>query len=671
MIALALRRAGENGGVRAPSGGEGPASVMDSPRWPDLDLAEQDPAPGPAPPEVPPPAEFPPRRRRSPIVPLLLGLLVVACGCLLIIGALALTLPNARSLEPLPHPSVVLLSADGRAFARRGSYKEAPVAVASLPAYVPAAFIAIEDRRFYHHWGVDPVGIARASLTNLRSGHVRQGGSTITEQLAKTTFLDGRRTFGRKIQELFIALALEMRLTKAQILGRYLSSIYFGDGVYGLRAASRHYFGVPPERLTLGEAAVLAGMVKAPSALDPLDHPEASVARARLVLQAMVRDHAISPDQAAHPGVVLLQPPRPLPFGGWFADWVGPQAETALPRGYGEVRIATTLNARLQAIAEQVVAGALQGPGRRQGASQAALVAMRKDGAVIAMVGGADYRTSQFNRAVQALRQPGSAFKLFVYLAAVRDGARPDTPVSEEPLTLGHWTPRNFEGQSGRTLTLRDAFALSSNIAAVRLEQRVGRRAVMRTARELGVTTPFKDDPTLALGSSEMSLLQLTGAYAAIDDGKAPVRPYGLAQGPETDTDAPVPADLDEGQRGAMLDLLQAVVQQGTGRAARLDGAGVFGKTGTAQDHRDAVFVGFTGDTVIGVWLGNDDHSPMRGVTGGGLPAQMWRDFTARAIQAGLITPSAAPQPTVQPEAQDLGAMVRGWFRKLGRLFGG
>lgn len=506
---------------------------------------------------------------------LFLGLSCAAIGSLLIVALLAVVLPSSRALQPLSHPSLLLLTADGRPLARRGSYKDTPVTITSLPRFVPAAFVSIEDHRFYSHWGIDPIGLARAAWANLRSGHVREGGSTITQQLAKTTFLNAHRTFGRKAPELFIAFAIEMRLTKAQILDRYLSSIYFGDGTYGLRAASWHYFDVPPEQMTLGEAALLAGMVKAPSALNPLQHPDASVRRARVVLAAMVKFGAISATQAAHPGQVRLQPPRPLPFGGYFADWVAPQAEKSLERNYGEIQLVTTLDSRLQALAEQAISTGLSSHGRKEGVSEAALVAMRRDGAVVAMVGGRDYQTNQFNRAVQALRQPGSAFKLFVYLTAIHDGWRPATLVSEAPVTIGGWTPRNFDGQSRRDLTLTDAFARSSNIAAVRLEERVGRRSVMRTARELGVTTPMKNDPTLALGSSEMTLLQLTSAYAAIADGRAPIRAYGLPNAGVANARLTTP--LNAVDRYVMLQLLRAVVLQGTGRAARL-AVPVFGK---------------------------------------------------------------------------------------------
>jgi penicillin-binding protein 1A len=571
-------------------------------------------------------------------------------------------LPLGRALEPLPNPTLVLVSADGKAFARRGSYKEAPVDAAKLPKYVPGAFIAIEDRRFYRHFGIDLIGVGRAMATNIRHGEVRQGGSTLTQQLAKTAFLSPERTLRRKLQEAFIALWLEARLTKAEILSRYLSSVYFGDGVFGLRGAAQHYFAKPPEKLTLGEAAMLAGLVKAPSALNPADHPQAALKRQRVVLAAMVETKAITEAQAQRARRVRIRTAEPLPVGGYFADWAAPQLKQALDPQYGRMQVRTTLDSRLQRRAERAVRSWLDNQGKRQGASQAALVAMRPDGAVVAMVGGRDYGQSQFNRVVQAKRQPGSAFKLFVYLAALRDGARPDSIVSDEPITVGGWTPRNYERTSGGLMTLEDAFAESSNIAAVRISETVGREKVIEAAQDLGVTSPLVRDATLPLGTSEMTLIELTSAYAAVAAGHAPVQPYALLDGRQP---LQAPRALAAEQRAALLDLLSAAVRGGTARAAQV-GQPVYGKTGTTQEHRDAVFIGFTGDIVVGVWVGNDDHSPMRGVTGGGLPAQIWRTFVASGLDAGLVE-RVRPPPPPPPPVEELeergfrGVLRRAW----------
>jgi len=608
-----------------------------------------------------------PRRRFFTFRRLLTGAAVMAVLFALLVGWLSWRLPVGRALEPLASPALVLVSADGRPFARRGALKDRPVDVAALPAHVPAAFVAIEDRRFYRHFGVDLVGVGRALAANLRERKIRQGGSTITQQLAKTAFLSPERTFRRKLQEVFIALWLEARLTKAEILSRYLSSVYFGEGVYGLRAAAQHYFGKPPEQLAVGEAAMLAGLVKAPSALNPVDHPQAAAKRQRVVLAAMVAQKLMTPAAAERARRVRLRVAKPLPVGGYFADWAAPQVKQALDAQYGLIQVRTTLDTRLQRRAERAVRAWLDGRGRRQGATQAALVAMRPDGAVVAIVGGRDYGASQFNRAVQAKRQPGSAFKLFVYLAALHDGAEPDSLISEAPITVGGWTPRNYEVGSGGVLTLRDAFARSSNIAAVRLSEAVGRDRVIDAARSLGVSSPLADDATLALGTSEMTLLELTAAYAAVASGRAPVQPYALLDGGDRTGAA---SALSPRERADLLDLLSAAVEQGTARAARL-GQPAFGKTGTTQEHRDAVFVGFTGDIVVGVWVGNDDHSPMQGVTGGGLPAQIWRDFTAGALDAGLVErvrPPPPPPPAPEPEAHGLGGFLqRAWEGLFGR----
>nr|WP_232792817.1 PBP1A family penicillin-binding protein [Caulobacter hibisci] len=613
--------------------------------------------------------------RRHPRWMAALGfVLVVLLAAFVWVGV---SLPLSRSLEPLPSPAVVLLDAQGKPFARRGAYKEAPVVVADLPAYVPDAFIAIEDRRFRHHFGLDLWGMGRAAAVNIKAGEAREGASTITQQLAKNAFLSNERTLRRKAQEAVIAIWLELRLSKDEILARYLSSIYFGDGVYGLGAASRHYFGRPPETLTLGQAAILAGMVNAPSRLDPVDNPKAAAARANLVLADMVETKAITPQQAAAAHGARARAVRAsLPVGGYFADWVSPQIADAFETArYGEVKVPTTLDGRLQRRAEQAVNRALAKSGGRLKAGQAALVAMRPDGKVVAMVGGRSYAASQFNRAVQAKRQPGSAFKLFVYLAALRDGARTDMRVVGDPITIGGWTPKNYEGGAGTDLTLRDAFAQSNNVIAARIWQTAGGEAVVQAARDLGITSPLKaTDASLSLGTAETTLLELTSAYAAVASGHTPVAPYGR---PRPAGQAPPPSQaLDPAQRAALYELLGAVVEEGTGRAART-GQLTYGKTGTTQDHRDALFVGFTGDLVVGVWVGNDDHSPMNGVTGGGLPAQIWRDFVGSGLKAGLIARDRAPVPRAAPPSEDdevgrdIDRAVDGIPRWLKRLFGG
>ena len=566
-----------------------------------------------------------PRRRRWPIV-----LYSVAGLLFLTLVWLVLTAPLSRALEPLDDPALLFLSDDGHAIARRGAVKESPVDVTRLNALTPAAFVAIEDRRFYRHWGIDPRGIGRAMYANIRGGGVRQGGSTITQQLAKTNFLSGDRTIKRKAQEVIIAFWLEAWLTKQEILSRYLSSVYFGDGVYGLRAAAHHYFGRDPEKLNLAQSAMLAGLVQAPSRLAPTQHLKLAQARSELVLKAMADTGAISQARAAR-----TDPARPVwqsnkvPTGTYFADWVAPSAQKAFDADFGEVKVRTTLDAGLQRIAVRAVDRA------GLGKAQAALVAMRPDGTVVAMVGGKSYKDSPFNRVTQARRQPGSAFKLFVYLAALRSGWTPDSLIEDEPITIDGWTPVNSDGVYRGKITLREAFARSSNAATVRLSEAVGRDNVMRAARDLGISTPLPDKPSLALGTAGVSLLELTSAYAAVASGRYPVAARGL---PEKDEPEGLSAlfrrqgVLDEHRDWVpMLDLLYAAANNGTGRRAAL-ATPTFGKTGTTQENRDALFVGFAGNLVVGVWVGRDDNGSLGKISGGTVPAQIWRNFMSSAL---------------------------------------
>jgi penicillin-binding protein 1A len=582
---------------------------------------------------------------------------IVATPLLLVAAVIAWAgwrLPLDRALAPLPEPTLVLVDAQGTPFARRGAYKEAPVRIDELPDHVVHAFLAIEDRNFYHHAGIDPRGVMRALLHDVQAGSAEQGGSTITQQLAKTAFLEPERTLRRKIQEAWIALYLEARLSKDQILERYLSSIYFGDGTYGLRAAARHYFDKAPGELDLGEAALLAGLAKAPSRLAPTRDPDAAWERAKVVLQAMVDADAITPAQMRTVRRARVRPGRAdLPVGHWFADWVAPQAKDAFDAGYGEARVPTTLDPDLQATAEKLIHRALANAGRG-GPTQAAFVAMRPDGEVVALIGGRDYKSSSFNRVTQARRQPGSAFKLFVYLAALRQGWTPDTVIEDAPITVGDWTPVNHDGQYTGMTTLREAFAASSNVAAVRLAQDVGTREVVRAAQDLGLSGPFGTDATLALGTYETTLMELTAAYAAVAAGVAPIEPHGLPAPVDPDRFGPLP------ETDGLRELLAAVTDHGTGRAAKLR-LPTYGKTGTSTDNRDAWFVGWTGDLVAGVWVGNDDGSPMEGGSGGGIPARIWRDFMLASV------PGQGPPVAVYTDRVEA-APRGGWWR---RWFGG
>jgi penicillin-binding protein 1A len=567
----------------------------------------------------------PPKRRRWPIV-----LYSIAGLFFVTIIWLVITAPLSRALEPLADPALLLQSDDGRPIALRGAIKEAPVDVARLNPVTPAAFVSIEDRRFYRHWGIDPRGIGRALLADMRGGGVRQGGSTITQQLAKTNFLSGDRTIKRKAQEVIIAFWLEAWLTKQEILSRYLSSVYFGDGVYGLRAAAHHYFRRDPERLNLAQSAMLAGLVQAPSRLAPTQHLAAAQKRSRLVLAAMADTGAISAARANSTALArpVTQEAR-LPAGTYFADWVAPSAAQAFESDFGEVKVRTTLDRNLQRLAARAI-------GRAEiGDAQAALVAMRPDGRVVAMVGGKNYSDSPFNRVTQARRQPGSAFKLFVYLAALRAGWTPDSMIEDAPITIGGWTPVNSDRVYRGRITLREAFARSSNAATVRLSQEVGRANVIRAARDLGITTPLPDKPSIALGTAGVSLLELTSAYAAVASGQYPVIARGLneEQPPEGLAAFFRSAGTLEPQRDRipMLDLLYAAANNGTGRRAALS-VPTFGKTGTTQENRDALFIGFAGNLVVGVWVGRDDNKSLGKISGGTVPAEIWRNFMSSAL---------------------------------------
>jgi len=600
-----------------------------------------------------------PRWRRGRII-----LYSVSALFLLTLVWLIVTAPLSRALEPLPDPAMLFLSQEGRPIARRGAIKEAPVDAARLDPLTRAAFVSVEDRRFYRHWGIDPRGIGRAMMANFRAGGVRQGGSTITQQLAKTNFLSSDRSLRRKAQEVIIAFWLEAWLTKDEILSRYLSSVYFGDGVYGLRAAARHYFDRDPEDLTLAKSAMLAGIVQAPSRLAPTKNLKLAQQRSRLVLQTMAETGAITGSRARK--TKLARPVRQrskLPSGTYFADWVAPQAQDAFDADFGEVRVETTLDSDLQRLAVRAVSRA------RVGGAQAALVAMRPDGRVVAMVGGKSYAQSPFNRATQALRQPGSAFKLFVYLAAMRAGWTPDSLIEDEPITIGGWSPSNVDGVYRGEITLREAFSRSSNAATVRLAESVGRANVIRAARDLGITTPLPDKPSLALGTGGVSLLELTSAYAAIYSGRYPVRARGLPEARPEGGFAQFFASrgfLDEQRdRAPMLDLLYAAANSGTGRRAALR-VPTFGKTGTTQDNRDALFVGFAGDLVVGVWVGRDDDKSLGKITGGTAPARIWRDFMTSAIavdgRRGPPVPSGyRERPSPQRPARNPSPLPDDW----------
>jgi penicillin-binding protein 1A len=535
--------------------------------------------------------------------------------------------------------SIALEASDGTPLGRVGPLKLADAPRAEFPDVLVRAVLSVEDRRFYEHWGVDLSGIIRAARRNYDAGGIVEGGSTITQQLVKMRFLNNERTYARKLREVFLAMWLELRLTKDEILTRYLNGIYLGAGAEGVPAAAQLYFGKAPSELSLAEAALLAGLIKAPSRFNPLRNRDLAYARAAAVLKAMVETGAIDRKSAMaakqHPAV-LRPPAMAAPSGTWFSDWVGQEALEVTGTFSGETRVRTTLVPGLQSVAEQVVVDALRKNGVRD-VTQAALVAMRPDGAILAMVGGRDYKESQFNRAVQAMRQPGSAFKLFVYMAALRNGAGLDDTIDASAPEVNGWGPENYGGRRYGRISLADAFAHSINTAAVRLALQVGLDNVIAAARRLGIDTPLPKLPSLALGSAEVTLLNVTAAYAAVRAGQAPIRPWGVVSfaspnqprlfsvGPPRGTQQSLGELQDK-----LTALLRLPVERGTAREAALPGFAA-GKTGTTQDNRDAWFIGFNETLIVGIWVGNDDRSPMRGVTGGSLPAMMWRKFMTKA----------------------------------------
>ena len=584
-----------------------------------------------------------------------LGVSTIAC-----LAYFATTLPPMSLARETPQPSLILEAKNGGIFGYRGIFDGPPADVAEMPDHLVQAVIAIEDRRFYDHFGIDPRAIARAALKNLMHWQVREGGSTITQQLAKIEYLTPDRSLARKIQEALIAIRLERHLKKNEILQSYLNKVYFGAGAYGVTAAAQRYFGKAVPDLSLPEAAMLAGLVRSPSRLAPTRNIEGARARARLVLKAMQEASFITPAERDRGGIQLatLTPTVPDASGeSFFADWVQGETRRALGPTFGDFTVRTTLDPRLQALAERIVEERMSSDGHALDAKQAALVAMAPDGAVLAMVGGRDYRASQFNRVTQGRRQPGSLFKLFVYQTALENGFTTDAILVDRPVKIGDWAPKNYTARFRGPITLETAFAKSTNTIAAQLVEKLGPKAIAATARRMGIRSRLDPKPSLALGTSETTLLEITGSYASVLRGTVGIDPYGIQEirsGDATlynrsfqpsDKARPLPF------RDDVLRLLRVAVQTGTGRRARLDDSEVAGKTGTSQDHKDAWFVGFTPEIVVGVWVGNDDGAPTKGITGGRLPAEIWRDFVRAARD---LNRQPAPVPVIAqhiPEA--------------------
>lgn len=540
-------------------------------------------------------------------------------------------------------PSIRIVSIDGATLATYGNRYGNPVEVRDLPDYVGQAFVSIEDRRFYDHFGIDLVGIMRAAWTNLTAGRIAEGGSTITQQLAKNLFLSPERNFGRKIEEVLLAIWLEFKFDKQQILSLYLNRIYFGSGLYGIDAAARNYFGTDPRRLNLYEAAVLAGLPKAPSRYNPMVDPVRAAERANVVLDAMVSTGALKKARAERAKQRRVRTARKAKTGPgvrYFSDWVLDRVRDYVGYVDQDLLVHTTLDSRLQEVAEFNLERALSSPAAKQkNVSQASLLAMTPDGAVRAMVGGRNYFESQYNRVTQARRQPGSVFKLFVYLAGLDKGLGSNDWMRDVPIVINGWEPRNFDRRHHGTMSIRDAVATSNNSIAVQVGMEVGLENVIKKARDMGVSSTLKPDASLPLGTSEVSMLELTGAYAIVANGGFSVFPHAVSKIVGTGgevlyerrDDFPVRL-LNPLHAGEMNNMLASVIAKGTGRNAIIDRPAA-GKTGTTSDYRDAWFIGYTADLVAGVWMGNDNGSPMDEVTGGDLPAILWHDFMLHAHQ--------------------------------------
>jgi penicillin-binding protein 1A len=554
-----------------------------------------------------------------------LGLILTIWGLVVLAGVVlwaAYDLPRPETaMDAERRPALVLQDRNGQTFATYGDLVGEPLRLKDMPSELPAALVAVEDHRFYQHGGLDFIGLARAAWVNLTHMRVVQGGSTITQQVAKTLFLTNERTLRRKIRELLLTIWLERTFTKNEILEIYLNRVYLGSGTWGVDAASRMYFGTSARKVNLWQSAVLAGLPQAPSRFNPRANPAAATTRAKAVLAAMVQTGALSPERAQAATAQIAFPKVTRQDGAWFADWASDQVQSVLPPDR-DATVRTTMDQRMQIAAESALSAMLDGPGAAAGVGQGAVVMLdAASGAVRVMVGGRDYRDSNFNRAVNAHRQPGSAFKPFVWLTALENGLTPGDTVLDAPIRIGNWQPENFEREYRGDITLDEALAHSVNTASVRLLLRFGgAKPVAATAARLGITSKLPNNASLALGTGEVGLLELTAAYAPFFNGGFRVVPYAVV--PQERPEPAVRPDLATMMAGMMT----SVVSRGTGKAAAIPGLVVAGKTGTTSDYRDGWFIGYVNGMMIGVWMGNDDNASMKNVLGGGLPARLFHD---------------------------------------------
>ncbi|HET9628041.1 MAG TPA: PBP1A family penicillin-binding protein [Novosphingobium sp.] len=581
--------------------------------------------------------------------------LVLAVGAAVMVAASSL--PGYQALKSQAQGQMIVVRArDGSELVSLGPSYGKWIPVDQIPAVMKDAMISVEDRRFYDHFGVDPVGILRSLFVRVESGKWRQGGSTITQQLARNVFLNNNRTFTRKVREAILSIALETKFSKQQILELYLNKVYFGGGAYGIDSASRKFFGHPGTQLTLPEAAIIAGLVKAPSRYSPTADKVAAVERAKVVLATMQDAGTVSAGEAAGADWTKVEFAQEAGQNSvrYFTDWALPQLDLLVPENNQPIEVWTTLDPGAQRVATDAIAR--NAPGGAQGA----LVSMDRDGAILAMVGGTDYVTSNYNRATNAMRQPGSAWKLFVYLSALEAGYKPDDTVVDEPVTIQGWSPHNDARNYAGKIDVRTAFAYSKNTVAAQLGNEVGFGTVAGMARRFGITTPINTMPSMVLGTSDVRLIDMTRAFAAVSARGTSIEPYGIAK--VTTTDGQV---LYEHKPGAaqqlvadyvaagITDLLQTAVNIGTGRAAQI-GRPVAGKTGTTSSNKDGWFIGFSSGITTGVWMGRDDAKPVPGLMGGTAPARAFAQYmrvaTARRPVEQFDTALKLPEYTLEPD---------------------
>ena len=554
-----------------------------------------------------------------------------------------LQLPHASTWAvPQRPPNVQIVSIDGSLIGNRGDTGGEAVRIEQLPAHMANAVIAIEDRRFRYHFGLDPIGLTRAMSRNIRARRLVEGGSTLTQQLAKNMFLTPERSFRRKVQELVLALWLEAKFSKDEILEMYLNRVYFGAGAYGVDAAALRYFAKSARLVSVPEAAMLAGLLRAPSYYSPVRNPQRARDRAATVLAAMASAGFISPDteKSARKDPARITARPASRSENYIADWIMDRLPSYLGSVNQDIVVQTTVDSRLQRAAEAALVVGLETRGKELGVGNGALVAIDGTGAIRAMVGGRDYAASQFNRATQARRQPGSSFKPFVYLAAIERGLSPESVRVDEPVRFGNWTPKNYSNKYRGPVTLRTALALSINTIAAKLAVEVGPQAVVETAHRMGINSKLAPNASIALGTSEVTLLEMAAAYTPFANGGFAVLPHAISR--ITTADGNVVFERQGSGFGQVVapdgiammnDMLQATLEVGTGRKAAIDGWPAAGKTGTSQDFRDAWFVGYTANLTAGVWLGNDDSTPTKRASGGNLPAEIWHDFMTAAHQ--------------------------------------